>query len=153
MLWPKFITWFVNFLPESGRLKIEKIVFSFTDAMKFVKNKKMLAGVGLFSFMIWGLTLLSTYSILWGLDVILPVYAYLFIIAAGVFGMVIPSTSGGIGVYHAISTAALLLFRVVPEKALAFAIISHAFDFFPNIILGIILFVKENTSVVSIKGH
>jgi uncharacterized membrane protein YbhN (UPF0104 family) len=70
----------------------------------------------------------------------LPFYAYFFIIAAGILGMIIPSTSGGIGVHHAIATGSLLTFGVEPTKALSFSIIAHAFDFFPSVILGGLFF-------------
>lgn len=141
MMKPKFFYWLIKYFPLRVKSKVEIIILSFTDAFRFINNKFVLTSVGLLSFIIWGLTLLSAYSILWGLGIILPFYAYLFIITAGVFGMVIPSTSGGIGVYHAVSTGALLLFSVAPEKALAFAIISHAFDFFPNIIAGFLVLI------------
>jgi uncharacterized protein (TIRG00374 family) len=151
MLRPKFITWIVKYFPERVKSRIEQIIFSFTDAMHFINNKRSLICVGFLSFVIWGLTLLSAYSILWGLGIVLPIHAYLFLIAAGVFGMVIPSTSGGIGVYHAVTTAALLLFNVAPEKALAFAIIAHAFDFFPNIIFGFVILATDRISLRYLK--
>jgi glycosyltransferase 2 family protein len=143
MFRPRFINRLIGLFPKKIKPRLEQIIISFTESIQFVNNRRLLTGVSFLTVLIWGLTLSSSYSILWGLGVTLPIHAYFFLITAGVFGMVIPSTSGGIGVYHAISTAALLLFNVAPEKALAFAIISHAFDFFPNIILGVILFVRE----------
>jgi glycosyltransferase 2 family protein len=153
MFRPRFINRLIGFLPPTVKPRIEQIIISFTESIQFVNDKRLLSGVSFLTVLIWGLTLSSAYSILWGLGVILPIHAYFFLITAGVFGMVIPSTSGGIGVYHAISTAALLLFNVPPEKALAFALISHAFDFFPSILMGVILFLKEIPSFVAIKAE
>jgi uncharacterized membrane protein YbhN (UPF0104 family) len=92
---------------------------------------------------IWMLTLFTSFLILQGLNLYLPFYGYFFVVAVGVLGLVIPSTSGGIGVFHAMATAALVLLGVAPEKALAYAIIAHAFDFIPNVFIGLVIFVHE----------
>lgn len=144
MLNPQLLNLLVRFIPDKLKVRIKQIFISFADAFLFIKKRKLLAGVTFLSILIWVLTLSSAFFILRGLDVTIPPYAYLFLIAAGVLGVVIPSTSGGIGVYHAISTGALLLFNVAPEKALAYAIISHAFDFFPNIIAGLLVMILDN---------
>lgn len=152
MLKPQIIKWFIKFLPNKQKKRFEQIVSSFTKAINFINNKRLLSGISFLSILIWGLTLLSVYLILWGLKVTLPFYAYFFVIAAGVLGVIIPSTSGGIGVYHAISTGALLLFNVVPEKALAYSIIAHAFDFFPNIVLGLGILFNESINFNKVVG-
>jgi uncharacterized protein (TIRG00374 family) len=141
----------VKFIPDNLKVSFIHFLSSFSDAVLFIKKRKLLAGVSFLSILIWGLTFISAYSTLWGLGVFLPIHAYLFVIAAGVLGVVIPSTSGGIGVYHAISTGALLLFGVLPEKALAYAIISHSFDFFPNIVTGGCVLLFDNFSKMDIR--
>jgi hypothetical protein len=146
MLKPKVISWFIFNLPLKIKSRLEKIISSFTGALKFIKDRKVLLSVSYLSVIIWGLTLLTAYLILWGLSITLPVYGYFFLIAVGVFGLVIPSTSGGIGVYHAIATGALISLGIPPEKALSYAIISHAFDFLPNVILGLGVTINESFS-------
>lgn len=128
--------WLTRLIPAKFRVKFEQMMLSFKTSGNFMKDRRLLQGVGLLSFIIWVLTLAASIAILYGLDTILPFYAYLFVIAAGVFGLVIPSTSGGIGVYHAIATGALLLFGVPPPVAMSYAIIAHAFDFIPAILTG-----------------
>lgn len=148
MLKPNSIKWFFRFLPNKLKKKLGNITDSFTTAILFINNKQFLFSTIIYSLMIWCLTLISVYLILKGLSVTLPFYAYFFIIAAGVLGMVIPSTSGGIGVYHAIATGSLLVFGVEPATALTFSIISHSIDFFPGIILGGILFGFGSLNIV-----
>jgi glycosyltransferase 2 family protein len=140
---PKAISWFIIGFPVKMKSKFEQILSSFAGALKFIKNRKILFPVSYLSIAIWGLTLLTAYSILWGLNITLPFYGYLFLVAAGVLGLVIPSTAGSIGVYHAIATGALVLLGITPEKALSYAIISHAFDFLPNVFLGIGVTINE----------
>jgi glycosyltransferase 2 family protein len=136
MLKPSSFNRFLHLIPQKYRKRFETGVTSFTDAAKFIKNGKLILSVSISSIMIWCLTLLSAFTILWGLGIILPIHAYLFLIAAGVLSVVIPSTSGGIGVYHAVATAALILFNVAPDKALAYAVIAHGVDFVPGVMIG-----------------
>lgn len=136
MMTGRGVRWLVKITPEKFKIKLHSIATSFSESMHFIKNKKQLTGVVLLSASIWFLTLATTYSILVGLNTYLPFYAYFFIITAGVFGLVIPSTSGGIGVYHAIATGSLVLFGVPSALAMSYAIIAHAFDFFPGILTG-----------------
>ena len=131
------------FFPNKTKSHIEKVLLSFTESVHFISNRNLLIRVSFYSMIIWMLTLFSSYLILRGLNVNLAFYGYFFVVAVGVLGLVIPSTSGGIGVFHAIATAALVLLGVTPEKALAYAIIAHAFDFIPNVIIGLAIFIYE----------
>jgi hypothetical protein len=130
-------------LPAPVRGKIISLLDSFEKATGFVRNKNLLFSVTGLSLITWGLTLLNCFVISRGLNIDLPLHGYLFVIAAGVLGVVIPSTSGGLGVFHAITTGALILFDITPAKALAYSIIAHAFDFFPPIVLGLIILLRD----------
>jgi glycosyltransferase 2 family protein len=140
----KGIEWFVKIAPTRLKSRFEQIILSFNSGIHFLKDRKLFGVVGVLTLLIWGLTLLANFLILYGLGITLSFYAYLFVVAAGVFGFVIPSTSGGIGVYHAIATSALLLFGVEPPVAMSFAIIAHAFDFFPAIHIGGVVVLYDN---------
>jgi uncharacterized protein (TIRG00374 family) len=152
MLRLRIILHLLTFLPEKLRVYLEKIGRSFSDSIHFVTNSNLLIWVSLNSLFIWFLTLLSSYLILRGLNVFLPFYGYFFLVAVGVLGLVIPSTSGGIGVFHVIATGALVLLGIEPSKALAYAIIAHAFDFFPNVIIGLIVTTYEGLTLKKLSS-
>ncbi len=78
------------------------------------------------------------------MGVSLPFHAYFFIVAVSSMGMVIPSSPGNIGVYHAIAMGAIMLFMVNKDTALAIAILANIFDLIPSIILGTLVLLKEN---------
>jgi glycosyltransferase 2 family protein len=144
---PEFTLKLTSFLPAKINGFIKKYIYSFTESRKFINNKNVLVRIVIQSVIIWSLTLLSSFLILKGLKVYLPFYGYFFLIAVGVLGLVIPSTSGGIGVFHAIATAALVMLGVKTEIALAYAIISHALDFLPNVFVGLIISFYEGFSI------
>lgn len=130
-------------IPIKFREQIRIVLDKFSKSIGFVRNGKQLMYILLLSVIIWFGTYLSCYVILTGLNVKLPFNAYLFIVSAASLGMVIPSTSANIGVYHAVAMSVVMLWSVNKETALSYAIISHAFDFFPNVILGLLLFFKR----------
>lgn len=152
MLRPGNLIKVLSFLPVKIRLYLEKVIRSFTESVHFVQDRKLFFRISLQSLFIWFLTLFTSYLILSGLNVSLPFYGYFFLVAVGVLGLIIPSTSGGIGVFHAIATAALVLLGVQPDKALAYAIIAHAFDFIPNIIIGFAVTILEGMSFKSLTS-
>ena len=139
------------FFPNKAKSYIEKVLLSFTESIHFISKRNLFIWVSFYSMIIWMLTLFSSFLILRGLNVYLPFYGYFFVVAVGVLGLVIPSTSGGIGVFHAMATAALVLLGVTPEKALTYAIIAHAFDFIPNVFIGLAIFVYEGLTIKNLS--
>lgn len=131
--WLKKLT---RYLPVKIRTFLDKVIDRLVQSFKIFRDGRATLVTLLNTFLIWGLTCLMFFLIAHDLGIRIPAYAYLFLVSAGTFGMVIPSTSANIGVYHAIAMGALMLFMVPREQALSFAIIAHAFDFFPAIILG-----------------
>jgi len=122
LLKPALIIKTLSYFPDKISYRIEQILNSLKDSFNFIYRSRILISFSLLSIFIWALTLVTSFLILQGLEIFLPLYALFFIVAASVFSFIIPSTSGGIGVYHAISTGALILFNIAPEKAFAYAI-------------------------------
>lgn len=85
----------------------------------------------------WAFSSVFFFCSLLALDIHLNYAAPLFVMVAINLGMVIPSTSGYVGVYHAIVVEAMTkVFAVDREGAAAFAILSHALFYVTPIILG-----------------
>jgi len=135
---------FLKIIPEKFKEKAESILLNVYDGIRFYKSKKILLIVICFSLLIWAGLFTRSFILLYALEIKLPLYAYIFIVCAGSLGMVIPSSPGNIGVYHAVSISTLLLFMVNKNDAFIFAIISHALDFFPNVIIGLIIQLNNN---------
>lgn len=126
----------LKFIPDRVRAKLEKIIDNLEKSFSVFRAPNTSLLVIIYTFIIWLVTCVMFVLITSDLAINLPWYGFLFLVSAGTFGMIIPSTSAGVGVYHAIAMGALMLFMVPREQALSFAIIAHAFDFFPAIILG-----------------
>lgn len=135
-----FFKYFTTHLPIKLNKFIDGVIDNLSYSFKIFYSIKNVFKISIITLLVWLLTCLSCYLIVNELGIQIPYYAYFFIVSAGTFGMIIPSTSGNIGVYHGVAMAALMLFMVSKEEALSYAIISHAFDFIPNIVLGTILY-------------
>ena len=120
-----------NYLPEILKEFINRIINNIEKAFGLFGAPKQIIYLSGLTFIIWCFTCLIYYLILTDLEISIPYYAYFFVVSAGTFGMVIPSTSANVGVYHAVAMGALMVFMVEKDQALSFAIIAHAFDFSP----------------------
>lgn len=130
-------------LPEKLRIFIDRIVDNVAQSFEVFNSFKQVLIILWMSFGIWLLTSLMFFLIIRDIGIDIPGYAYFFIVSAGTFGMIIPSTSANVGVYHAVAMGALLVFMVPKEQALSFAIIAHSFDFFPALFLGGTVYLKN----------
>lgn len=135
-----FIT---NLLPKNLATLFKEKINSFKSSFDIIKKKKVFGKLLFLTLLIWLCTLFSVFIVIHGLSIEIPYYAYFFIVSAGVLGMVIPSTSANIGVYHAVATGALMIFAVSADKALTFAVIVHAMEFLPNVVMGSYFFYKN----------
>ena len=66
---------------------------------------------------------------------------------AQIFGVMIPSSPGYIGTYHAAVVIGLGAFAVTDERALSVALMMHAAFFFPTILVGLIFLWVESLSL------
>jgi len=131
---------FTHYLPQKAEAFINRIVNNVAKSFSMFNSFKKVALIFIITLIIWSITCLMFFFIINDLGITVPFYAYFFIVSAGTFGMIIPSTSANVGVYHAVAMGALMIFMVQRGQALSFAIIAHAFDFFPSIIMGGIIF-------------
>jgi len=129
-----------RYFPSKIENTLNHFIDNLTSSSQLFHSISKFIALFLLSLTIWCLTCASVYVLLNSLGIKLPFYAYLFIVSAGTFGMIIPSTSANVGVYHAIAMGSVMMFTIPKEAALSYAIVAHAFDFFPAIILGGVLF-------------
>ncbi len=129
-----------RFLPAKIKGFVDRVLDSLGESFNVFKSFGSIFKILLLTLLIWLLTCLVFFLIIQDLHIEVPFYAYFFIVSAGTFGMIIPSTSANVGVYHAVAMGALMLFMVPKAEAISFAILAHAFYFFPAIILGVKLF-------------
>jgi uncharacterized membrane protein YbhN (UPF0104 family) len=118
----------------------ERLVFWLDAALggfEALSNPSLAIRAGAWSVAAWGLSSLYIYAMLMAFDVSLAYSAPLFVMVALNLGMVVPSSSGYLGVYHAIAIETLtVVFGGDRAEAAGFALASHAMFYVTPIALG-----------------
>ena len=140
----------IKMLPKKWQRFFSLASDKFATSFLFLKDRELFPKILFYTVLVWLITFLSYYTIIRGLNVNLPLYAYLFVISVSAIGMVIPSSPANMGVYHAIATGAIMLFMVPKDTAFAIAVIANAFDVIPSIIFGTIILLKKHISLITL---
>jgi glycosyltransferase 2 family protein len=86
---------------------------------------------------IWAITVSTFYFAMLAFDIQAPIWAAALALAMTNLGMVVPSSPGYIGVFHALVVLALGAFGVGIEVALGFAVVVHLIGILPVGLLGV----------------
>ena len=112
---------------------------------------RLLVVVG-FSFLVWGVNLIPIYYIGVGFGTQISIIGLLLLLFLGAFSAAIPAAPGFWGTFHYITALGINFLGALPqEKALPFAIVLHAFYYFPVLIVGLILAWKEGYSLTELE--
>jgi glycosyltransferase 2 family protein len=120
--------------------KIWHLVEKFAEGLKTIKRIENLPVFIFHSANIWFMYYLMTYFCFFAFAPTshLPALAALTVFVFGTFGIVIPSP-GGMGTYHVLATAALVIHGVNSNDAFSFAnIVFFSIQIFYNIIVGLL---------------
>jgi uncharacterized protein (TIRG00374 family) len=123
----------------------------FVSGLSVIKKPRLLGPIIFYSAIHWGFLWVPIYIVFKGYGLNLGVYAAAFIFVVIAFAVALPSTPGYIGTFHAAVAAALMVFGVQKEQALALAIVLWAIGYFPVTIIGLYCLSRENLTFSSIK--
>lgn len=132
------------FLPETWRGKIGGLLDSFVHGLEVVKGGWHLVPILGLSALAWSIQSVSNWLVLEAFHLELGVGAGFFLAAIQTFGVMIPSSPGFIGTYHAASILALAAFGIGREVALSVSIVMHLLFFIPVSLTGFACLWAEN---------
>lgn len=139
---------FLVHLPEKVFESIQKIVRSFLQGFMVFKRSEHYFTVIMFSIAIWllyaGVIYVAFFAFDFDTKYNLNIFASLVVLVTVSIGIMIPSSPGFVGTYHWFCMVSLAFFKVSQSEALGFAVISHAVNFLPVTVVGLIYFWKEN---------
>lgn len=141
----------LRLLPPQWRQSACAALVSFASGLQAFRNGRHMAPMFLLSLTIWGLQVFSNWLIFLAFDLHLPILAAFFILFVQIVGVMIPSSPGFIGTYHASVIAGLGYFGVAQDLALSVALSMHAAFFFPCIGVGLIFLWSENLSLRQLR--
>ena len=107
------------------KLLAEKAMDAYEGYYEIVSNKRLLVSSVLLSVMIWLFEALTCYTVSIAVGAQIPIIAVIFAVSIANVGKCIPATPGAVGIYEGILVAVLLLFGILPDIAIAIAILDH----------------------------
>jgi len=135
-------------LHEFGVRELDK----FSQGLIILGKPSRMIVVMLQSFLVWLVNMVPIWFVGIGFGVKLDFMGTLLILFLGAFSAAIPAAPGFIGTFHYITTRGVVFLGALPqESALSFAIILHAFYYFPTLIIGLILMWAQGTSLFALE--
>ena len=142
----------LRFLPERWLARLTTFLHAFASGLEGLHKSRRLLLLLFQSLALWMLMAGSDLLVLVAFGLHLPLSAAFFVLVLQVIGVMIPSSPGFIGTYHAAVVIGLAVFGVGRELALSVALVMHAVFFFPSIVLGGIFLWQENLSLRNLWG-
>lgn len=138
------VAWGVRFLPERFRKRTEQAAEAALEGFTVLRRPAVLAQAVGWSAASWLTSAVFTFVVLRAFDLELPFTAGLFVMAATSLGMVVPSSPGYIGVFHAIAIESLVkVFDVDRNSAASYALVQHAIIYLTPIVIGAVFLWRE----------
>ncbi|MCP4219840.1 MAG: flippase-like domain-containing protein, partial [bacterium] len=130
-------------LPESIRAKLIETLDALLDGIVPLKKKNHYAVVTALTALIWVCYVASFQVIFYCFDLVgvysLPWTASLVLLVITTISVVVPSSPGYVGTYHFLCMSSLAFFNVPEAVSLSYAFIMHGINFFPIIVVGLVL--------------
>jgi uncharacterized protein (TIRG00374 family) len=139
--------------PFSAKLAQRGIssVQSFKQGLLSLESARIMVIVFLYSLVIWAVFSYSIYLIGLAFGLKLSLSATVTVLVAVCLALMIPSTPGYIGPYHAAVAYSLVLYKIPLEKALSLSIVFHAVNYIPITIAGFLYLGKYHLTLKKIR--
>lgn len=148
----RIVGWFERFIPKKAALSIDHVLDSFVEGLSILHDPRILVKVSYWSVLFW----VEICAVFWACTKAFypsfPFTGTFLIMILLAIGIAVP-TPGGVGGYHLLCKIGLMRFFDVPEaQAGAIALVSHAINFIPITIQGLIFVWHEGLSARKIKS-
>ncbi len=119
----------------------ERLQF-FLGSFRILRNKNVLLLLLIISLVVWLLEGLWNYSLLHSFNINVPISTALFLAIVVNFGLFIPSPPGYLGVFHFLTTFALLQWGIDKSQALSYSVYQYTIEYLILTMLGIYSAIK-----------
>ena len=145
------ITRYLFFLPDRIKETIKIIVVKFSTGLEFMIQAKASSWVGIQTILIWLFMGASNYFVFLAFGFDLPLEASYFLLVVVSISILVPSSPGFVGVYHAGTVFTLTQYGIGKEEALSFALVLHAAQYVPITLMGFYYLRKKHLSLKQLE--
>jgi uncharacterized protein (TIRG00374 family) len=135
---PRVLLWVLARLPFVSDRRARAVRESIAAGTRILLRPRPLLRAILLTLLVWALVGLSSWMLFPAFDLQVDLLAPWLVLVANSFAQTIPSGPGTVGVYEASVQAALVAFGVSGSVALSYALVLHAANFFPIILVGLL---------------
>jgi uncharacterized protein (TIRG00374 family) len=132
------VRWLCSGLPVRWVDKLCRFLESFSGGLRTLERTEYLAQIVVTSLVLWALVGLYNFLVVLAFKLNLPLTVGFLLLVTQAIAVMIPSSPGFIGTYHAASFACLSLWGINPEAALSVALVMHAIGYFLTVAVGAI---------------
>jgi len=126
-------------LPRFSPARVERTVEEVAYGLSGLRDGMVALEAFLWSILAWMLSALCAYIVCLAFHLHLPFAAGVLVVVAVGLGMILPSAPAAIGVFEGATLIALKAYHVPHSEALPYALVLHAVNFFPFVLLGALL--------------
>jgi uncharacterized protein (TIRG00374 family) len=141
------LTRYLFFVPATIKNKIKDIILKFSRGLEFIRKPGLVVSVALQTLAVWIFMGISNYFVFMMFDFNLPISASYVLLVIVSISILIPSSPGFIGVYHAGAVLTLNAYGIGNEGAVSFALVLHAAQYIPITLMGFNYLKKEHLSL------
>lgn len=146
-----FLTRYLFFLPDRIKDLVKTIVVKFSHGLAFMIDLKMVSTVSLYTIFVWLCLGISNYFVFLAFGFDLSLEASFFLLVVVSVSILVPSSPGFVGVYHAGTVLTLTQYGIGREDALSFALVLHAAQYIPVTLMGFYFLKKEHLSLKQLE--
>ena len=127
----------IRFLPERFRERTEQAADAAIEGFTVLRRPVTMVQAAAWSAAAWLVSVAIMCVVLRAFDLDVPLTAGIFVLAATSLGMVVPSSPGYFGVFHAIAISSLVnVFDADRDLATSYALVQHAILYLTPIVVG-----------------
>ena len=146
-----YFTRYLFFLPERFKNHIRGIIVRFSTGLEFMTCLRTASWVGVQTLVIWLIMGVSNYFVFLAFGFDLPLEASYFLLVVVSIAILVPSSPGFVGVYHAGTVFTLTQYGIGREDALSFALVLHAAQYIPITMMGFYYLKKTHLSLKQLE--
>jgi uncharacterized protein (TIRG00374 family) len=144
---------YLFFAPTSVKERVQSMVIRFARGLEFITDLKMLSSVAIQTIFVWLFMGFSNYFVFKAFGFDLPITASYVLLVVVSISILIPSSPGFVGVYHAGTVWTLQKYGIGQEQALSFALVLHAAQYIPITLMGFYFLKKEHLSLKKLEAE
>jgi uncharacterized protein (TIRG00374 family) len=141
----------LRIVPGAFRQRAELMVQELLEGAAVLRDKKRFAAVVVLSALVWGSACLQYYLFLFLLDTPASWSLGVTIVVAIALAVAAPSAPGFLGVYEAGCIVAFAVFGLGKAPATAYALVTHAFQFFIYVAYGLFVLLRYHMSFSQLR--